>query len=673
MRKKQPKRIQRSAAALISAAAILAGGAAVSADDDIMFDPEASSYDDGGGSGGSIGSIDASDSGFLIEDTGDDVQYNAGVPMDTLQDAMEAGDQKLLDKIASLGALTGSTTSSGSGIGGGGAYRGMDDEDEDDESYYDLHLDEGDADEVQSEALNESPGPLIAASRDRIQEYLDAMTEVESPTGSDGELTVASYIETKMGELGYTVQEQAFHEGVLNEDGIDAPGVNILAERGANSQTNRKKDIFLVVTHYDSKRSPDEDDPFANDKSGAAALIETARILAEVVTDTDVCFLFLSGQEDGGYGAQNFFAALSEENLARISGVLSVERVGYDSDTPYVLKTLTGESNSLGDIVQQLGLTNDAQIAQREAEASSEEELTWVPVGQSSDGYIDEKTAAQIAAAQGDASYGEENAISIDTNEYLEEGAGTTSAGEETLPGGGTAGDGMPADGSVAGDGMPMDGSGEDFMLLDETEAEPVPMPSPWSYLKDSPPTLESLTEASFPSVTVSQYMPELDAASYEETKALGLADTTLEAAQQAAAEAAGAYSEDNAIGAEAAGTDGTDAGSASTDGVPEDAIQIQDSNMTGSADETLLMEDGTYMEMPEGDASLEVSEGDTNLEMPEGSAGLENPSPDAIPMDAIPSELDEFIDIPVVNATLVADTTNVIAAALAQIMDPAT
>ena len=337
MRKKQPKRIQRSAAALISAAAILAGGAAVSADDDIMFDPE------------------------------DDVQYNAGVPMDTLQDAMEAGDQKLLDKIASLGALTGSTTSSGSGIGGGGAYRGMDDEDEDDESYYDLHLDEGDADEVQSEALNESPGPLIAASRDRIQEYLDAMTEVESPTGSDGELTVASYIETKMGELGYTVQEQAFHEGVLNEDGIDAPGVNILAERGANSQTNRKKDIFLVVTHYDSKRSPDEDDPFANDKSGAAALIETARILAEVVTDTDVCFLFLSGQEDGGYGAQNFFAALSEENLARISGVLSVERVGYDSDTPYVLKTLTGESNSLGDIVQQLGLTNDAQIAQRDA------------------------------------------------------------------------------------------------------------------------------------------------------------------------------------------------------------------------------------------------------------------------------------------------------------------
>jgi hypothetical protein len=32
-----------------------------------------------------------------------------------------------------------------------------------------------------------------------------------------------------------------------------------------------------------------------------------------------------------------------------------------------------------------------------------------------------------------------------------------------------------------------------------------------------------------------------------------------------------------------------------------------------------------------------------------------------------------DYIEVPVVNASLVADTTNVIAAALAQIMDPAT
>ena len=573
MAKKDFKRIQRSATALFSALALLAGGAAVSAEDDIMFDTDPSGYDDS--SGGSVGSItptDDYDSAFLIEDMGEDVQYNAGVSMDTLQDAMSAGDQKTLDKIASLGALTGSTPGSAS-IGGGGAYRERNDED--DEEYYDLHLDEGDADEVQTEVVDERPGPLMAANAERIQGHLEALTQVDSPTGSEGELTIASYIETKLGELGYTVQEQPFHEGVLNEDGIDAPGVNILAERGANSQKNRKKDIFLVVTHYDSKRSPAEGDPFANDKSGAAALIETARIIAEVVTDTDVCFLFLSGQEDGGYGAQNFIAALNDENLSRISGMLSVERVGYDSDTPYVLKTLTGESNSLGDIVQQLGLTNDALLSRTENQDLPKDDYgTWVPVGQSSDGYIDEKTAQQIAAAQADANYGAENAISIDSSEYMEFGGAS-----------------------------PEDAAGEDAMFLDEeeTESEPVPMPSAWSYLKDSTPTLTTFGGGSYPAVSVSQYMPELDGDSYEETKALGLADTTLAAIEQLAA--AETYSQENTAGADI-------------------TVQPEQAYMTGAADD---------------------------------SVPLEKPS------------------VPVVDASLIADTTNVIAATLAQIMDPTT
>ena len=595
MQKKKLLRIRRTAAALTSALVLAAGGAAVSADDFGITQDNESFDDSDGGVSDSGGSLDLSDSGFLIEDTGSDVQYNAGVPMDTLQKAMESGDTKTLEKIASLGALTGSQTSSGSGVGGGGAYRGAN-EDEDDEDYYDLNLDEGDADETQTEKPGESPGPLLAANPERLQEHLDAMTQVDSPTGSDGELTVAAYIETKMGEMGYTVQEQAFHEGVLNEDGVDAPGVNILAERGANSQENRKKDIFLVVTHYDSKRSPSEDDPFANDKSGAAALIETARILSEVVTDTDICFVFLSGQEDGGYGAQNFVGSLSEENRARISGVLSVERVGYDSDTPYVLKTLTGESNSLGDIVQQLGITNDVYLSTREDMTGLEEDVgTWVAVGQSSDGYIDEATAAQIAAEQSGAGIDDQNAIDIESSDYLAQ----------------------------------EDGSDSFEMELDEeeTEAEPVPMPSAWSYLKDTSPTMSTFGGSTYPAVTLSQYMPELDSASYEETKALGLADTTLEAINQAMTLAADGTQETNA--------DGTAAGT----------IQLQDSNLTGSADETIPLEDAFSLEGGEEDADLPGME-----EIPE-----EEPW------------------IPMVDASLVADTTNVIAAALAQIMDPAT
>lgn len=632
------RRIRRSAIAAFSAFTLLAG--TVVHADEILVDDNS-----GGVSSGSTGSIDtgeasrttgsidagnssdsgSSDSAFLIEDTGDDVQYEAGVPMDTLQDAMDAGDTETLEKIASLGALTGSPTSdSSAGLGGGGAYRDnrSSGKNVDPDEYYNLEelkLDEGDADDVVVEPLNESPGLLMAANADRVQEYLDSMTQVESPTGSEGELTVAAYIETRLGEMGYTVQEQAFHEGFLNEDGIDAPGVNILAERGANSQNNRKKDIFLVVTHYDSKRSPEEGDPFANDKSGAAVLIETARILAEVVTDTDICFVFLSGEEDGGYGAKNFISALSEENRSRITGVLTVERVGYDSETPCVLKTCTGEANPLGDIVQQLGIANDANLAlSSETDPSDDEDGTWVGVGESSDGYIDEATAAEIAAAQtGDGSASsDDQTIYLDSDEYIDDDSADMTLGEE------------------------------------ETQTPDVPMPSAWSYLKDSSPTLTNFANQSFTTVAVSQYMPDLDAESYEETKALGLADTTVEAVNQAQ----GIVTEntDTAAAPQAVTVQGNVDGSAA-------AIQLEDSNLTGSADDTLSLEQDTALQ-------------GTDAAAPDGTS-IEKPAPDSAAAnapDAIAAEEDSYVDVPVIDAGLVADTTNVIAASLATIMDPA-
>ncbi len=595
-------RIQQLTVTGISLLSLLAGTAAY-ADDTIVTGGDEDFSDTSSGTTGSVDS-GSSDSGFLIEDTGQDVQYEAGVPMDTLQDAIDAGDEKALKKIASLGALTDApTTASGSGVGGSGAYRGASSgSDVDPDEYYDLEdlqLDEGDADEIETE-LSESPGTLIAANSDRLQEHLDYMMQVESPTGSEGELTVAAYIEAKMDELGYTVQEQAFHEGVLNEDGVDAPGINILAERGANSQTNRKKDIFLIVTHYDSKRSPEEGDPFANDKSGAAALIETARILSDVVTDTDICFVFLSGEEDGGYGAQNFINSLSEENRSRITGVMSVERVGYDSDTPYVLKTLTGEANPLGDIVQQLGIANDAHIAL--AEEAEEDDGMWVAVGESSDGYIDEAAAAEIAAAQaGEAS-------DVPTLE-LDEAEGA-------------------ADGEGSVEEISMD--------EEETEAEPVPMPSAWSYLKSASPTLNNFANESFTAVTISQYMPDLDGQSYEETKALGLADTTVDAINQMQN-----YVEES--------TDGQipDVSSNPDNGASEEVIQLEDTNLTGSADDSAA-------DPGAAPADPNAAEAD----------------PNAVQLD---DSWEEAPDYPVVDADLIADTTNVIAASLAKIMDPET
>lgn len=169
---------------------------------------------------------------------------------------------------------------------------------------------------------------LETASQENIREYLGALLAQENPTGSQGELEIGAYIEERLKSFGYTVTEHHFHEGFLNADFVDAPGINIIGERSANSQ-QRTNDIILVCGHYDSVTRPGPEELLPNDKSSAAALLECARILSALDTDVDVCFLFLSGEEDGSYGSLRFAEHLSEELRSRIRAVIYVGPAGY--------------------------------------------------------------------------------------------------------------------------------------------------------------------------------------------------------------------------------------------------------------------------------------------------------------------------------------------------------
>ncbi len=168
---------------------------------------------------------------------------------------------------------------------------------------------------------------LEPADPQRIGKTMEELTRVPSPTGSDGELEIAQYIMDTMEELGYHVTSQNFHEDFLNEDLVDVPGMNILAEREVNAP-DPTDDVLLVITHYDSKTSPEEGDAFANDKTGVAALLEAARLVSAETSVTDVCFVFLSGEEDGFYGSPSFLESI-EQFLDKIIGVICVGPNGY--------------------------------------------------------------------------------------------------------------------------------------------------------------------------------------------------------------------------------------------------------------------------------------------------------------------------------------------------------
>jgi len=540
--------------------------------------------DDSSLSSTAVGGIDADggDGLSLIEDSGNDEEVTAGVPMDTVQQAIDNNDQQALDKIASLGALTNDgSSSSGSGTSSTGAFRGFDNEEDDDLydiSYSTISMEE-EADEVETDEseLDERPGILEAANSERIQTCLDSLTEQESATGTEGEMTTASYIESMMTNLGYNVQEQAFHEGVVNDDGVDAPGINILAERGANSQVSRKQDIFLVVTHYDSKTDPSGDDPYANDKTGAAALIEAARIVSGVITDTDICFVFLSGQEDGGYGAASFIESLSDENRARITGVMIIDRIGYDMDGENTLRTVTGEGNYISQRLRELGLMNDEIILRQEAEGYTEEDDDegYISAGQSTDG-------------------------TTVTGEALE---------DLTYDDGSAGVDATDSDESINPDAY-QDG----IELEDETESEDEDEeePAAWSYLIDDSSMNSAFGNAGFTAAVLTQYCADLDRELFERTKELGLAESK---------------SED---GIEAA----TDEESPETDA--SGAVVLEEANLTQAEDAAL--QDGIEIE---ADSEIEV-------------------------------DLEEYdADTPIPDTESIAHTTDVVAAVLAEIMDP--
>lgn len=292
------------------------------------------------------------------------------------------------------------------------------------------------AEEEAQKLLEDSEVQLEPASADQLSEYLANLTSVESPTGSDGELLVAGYIESIMESYGYTISEHSFHEGFLNASGVDAPGINIIAERGADSE-NRTNDILIVSTHYDSKTAIAENngilgmgkteaeaaaeaengsaaegttesktaadelaqgaaqagsaeekeagsastgpDPFANDKSGVAALLELARILSYEETDTDICFLFFSGEEDGLYGSANFIKSMEEEFAGRLIGNLHVQLVGYTPDMPYMLGTADGAETYLGNLVRteavrMRGILNAGEVGESQEQGENQDQ-----------------------------------------------------------------------------------------------------------------------------------------------------------------------------------------------------------------------------------------------------------------------------------------------------------
>jgi Zn-dependent M28 family amino/carboxypeptidase len=105
---------------------------------------------------------------------------------------------------------------------------------------------------------------------------------------------------------------------------------NLIAEK-----RGRSTKVIVLGAHVDTK-SPA---PGANDNgSGVATLIELARVLKNADTQPTVRFVFFGGEEMSDknsnhhhYGSRAYVRSLSKTQRRRISGMVSVDMVGYGS------------------------------------------------------------------------------------------------------------------------------------------------------------------------------------------------------------------------------------------------------------------------------------------------------------------------------------------------------
>ena len=130
-------------------------------------------------------------------------------------------------------------------------------------------------------------------------------------TGTAGANAARDYIANQFTALGLSVEEPRF-------DGGSGVGYDVVAEIPG---TSRVDDVYIVCAHYDSiSEIPGSLAPGAEDNgSGAAGVIELARVFSANPPAATVRFITFSGEEEGLYGSKFYVDRLATAGSLRAS------------------------------------------------------------------------------------------------------------------------------------------------------------------------------------------------------------------------------------------------------------------------------------------------------------------------------------------------------------------
>lgn len=176
------------------------------------------------------------------------------------------------------------------------------------------------------------------------------------------------WIRDRFAELGYTdVRLDTFRTWTF-QDSVEAMNV-IAVKRGAA----RPEKYVVLGGHYDSVTTGNFEDPFApapgaeDNATAVAAVLEAARLLADVPTDRSIIFACWSAEEEGLWGSRAFVADALAESL-EIVAYLNMDCIGYlapDVEEPPIIAFADSLSYAIAGYMQTLAAHTQYELQTR--------------------------------------------------------------------------------------------------------------------------------------------------------------------------------------------------------------------------------------------------------------------------------------------------------------------
>lgn len=184
------------------------------------------------------------------------------------------------------------------------------------------------------EAVPRMKANIEAVSQSTYSSYLSSLVNFLTRHSLSSQFTsAATWAADQLQNLGYQVELLPINVG-------SGESYNVIADHSGNENEAHK--LVLVTAHLDSvnltggieAHAPGADD----NASGAAGVLEIARVLAEHSAKHDLRLILFGGEEQGLHGSKQYVSGLTASERARISAVINMDMVAtLNTVSPTVL------------------------------------------------------------------------------------------------------------------------------------------------------------------------------------------------------------------------------------------------------------------------------------------------------------------------------------------------